>query len=46
MTCEVEYTDEFEQWRNTLGEGEFVPIADALYSEHLETLEKEKSKNG
>ncbi len=25
---------------------EFVPIADALYAEHLETLKKEKSKNG
>lgn len=25
---------------------EFVPVADALYAEHLEILEKEKSKNG
>lgn len=25
---------------------EFVPIADALYEKHLETLEKEDSKNG
>ncbi len=25
---------------------QFVPIADALYAEHLETLEKEKTKNG
>ena len=25
---------------------QFVPVADALYQEHLETLEKEKSKNG
>lgn len=25
---------------------EFVPIADALYKEHMKTLEKEKSKNG
>ena len=25
---------------------EFVPIANALYEEHLETLEKEKSKDG
>lgn len=25
---------------------EFVPVADALYAEHLKTLEKEKAKNG
>lgn len=25
---------------------EFVPVADALYAEHLKALEKEKSKNG
>ncbi len=120
MPCEVEYTDEFEDWWNTLDEAEqgsvdayvrmleefavalgfpyssdiknsrhtqmrelrvqhkgrpyrvlyatrdgwlscssaaikpatialyeeFVPVADALYAEHLETLEKEIPKNG
>jgi hypothetical protein len=25
---------------------EFVPVADALYAKHLETLEREKPKNG
>ena len=46
LPWEVEYTDEFaEWWRRRGGQRqvleEFVPLADDLYSEHLEELRKE-----
>ena len=37
VTGEVEYTQQFFEWR----EGWMIPIADALYDEHLETLRRE-----
>jgi hypothetical protein len=36
MSWEVEFTDEFGRWYDSM-----VPVADNLYDEHLQTLEQE-----
>ena len=49
MTWEVEYTDEFGTWWNSLNEAEqviHVPIADRLYDDNLKELEDEARKHG
>jgi len=42
MEWDVEYTNEFENWWNSLSEGEqkFIPVADKLYDEHLKEISK------
>jgi hypothetical protein len=43
----VEYTDEFENWWESLDEDEqesitYVPLADKIYEAHIEALKKER----